>query len=1488
MVNAKIFIAVLISLFLSMTLEAQLPYPFFDDVENDSLSNSYWKPDSATWSIVRLIAHSGTGAWKCSPTSGNYAWLTLKKEINLSQALNPGFSLWITQLATGDAARGFYKVQISTDNGTSWSDIIGETATSGLLPWTQLTASLERYKGLKILIRIGVRDHTGYAGTPTYYIDDIVIDDAPVPTYVRLSDATNNGMKISWGQSSASDFYRYRLVISTDANDVNNWVDGSYVSGRKERRVIDIFNKATVETTLTDLVFTNTVYYVKLYEQDTIGFMNAGTSVAQLSTAFNTGVEVAPFTQDFEGAVNWAWDLPWGIVSDDSSTPGHSYKNVITDSPGGVYPANADRRLYAKISFGTVLSPVLYFNHRYSFETDADWGNVYFTPDLQNYYRIGYFTGVQGDYKRVEFDMRPFKGVSSGGWLVFQVISNSSNNYDGWYIDDVGIYNITGFTGLPLFDSFSDTTSLDRWILGMWRYEYGLWIKTTPKTGDWSYIVLRRPLDLSKSANPYLSFKIKKVGGGYAYYTVDVSVDGGYSWYNLLTSGRDWGDFDWRRVDVSLLNYKGKNVLIRIGVRHDRDWFSTYYIDDIVIDDAPVPTYVRLSDATNNGMKISWGQSSASDFYRYRLVISTDANDVNNWVDGSYVSGRKERRVIDIFNKATVETTLTDLVFTNTVYYVKLYEQDTIGFMNAGTSVAQLSTAFNTGVEVAPFTQDFEGAVNWAWDLPWGIVSDDSSTPGHSYKNVITDSPGGVYPANADRRLYAKISFGTVLSPVLYFNHRYSFETDADWGNVYFTPDLQNYYRIGYFTGVQGDYKRVEFDMRPFKGVSSGGWLVFQVISNSSNNYDGWYIDDVGIYNITGFTGLPLFDSFSDTTSLDRWILGMWRYEYGLWIKTTPKTGDWSYIVLRRPLDLSKSANPYLSFKIKKVGGGYAYYTVDVSVDGGYSWYNLLTSGRDWGDFDWRRVDVSLLNYKGKNVLIRIGVRHDRDWFSTYYIDDIAINEYIGAPTLVAPLNRATGLDIPVTFSWTSILGAFRYQIQISTDSLFSTLIVNDSTLTKTQYIASTLKPNTTYYWRVRAMDSLYTGPWSSVYKFTTRIAQVASFSIPLSKGWNMISSYVIPDNITLDSVLSKVRSNLRLLKDGFGNVYWPDLNIDQIKNWNVKLGYQVNMKTSDTLKITGYKVTPENSPVYLLKGWNLIAYLRDQPMSIDSALSTIANYIVIVKDNSGKVYWPRYAVNQIGSMNPGQGYQIYVTQACTLTYPANYSTSPHVISAKTQPDEFTQKPKFYRNSAFGTGNNAILLIQSNNFEDGDEIAILAVKSNMVVGSAVVSDKKAILTVWGDDITTQEKDGAEEGETLKLLYYSAKLNKEIPLTVKNITDPLTGEVIYDVLKYKADAVLIVEAEISNIIPNSYVLEQNYPNPFNPYTTIKYGLPEDSKITIEVFDILGRKVAVLVDKYQKAGFYEVIFYADELPSGMYIYRMIANGSIIASKKMLLVK
>ncbi len=90
------------------------------------------------------------------------------------------------------------------------------------------------------------------------------------------------------------------------------------------------------------------------------------------------------------------------------------------------------------------------------------------------------------------------------------------------------------------------------------------------------------------------------------------------------------------------------------------------------------------------------------------------------------------------------------------------------------------------------------------------------------------------------------------------------------------------------------------------------------------------------------------------------------------------------------------------------------------------------------------------------------------------------------------------------------------------------------------------------------------------------------------------------------------------------------------------------------------------------------------------------------------------------------------------------------------------------------------------------------------------------------------------------------------------------------------------------LPQSVELEQNYPNPFNPSTTIAYGVPETGEVTLEVFDILGRKVATLLNRERKnAGRYSLNFNASNLASGMYIYRLRA-GSVVMIKKFTLIK
>jgi hypothetical protein len=86
---------------------------------------------------------------------------------------------------------------------------------------------------------------------------------------------------------------------------------------------------------------------------------------------------------------------------------------------------------------------------------------------------------------------------------------------------------------------------------------------------------------------------------------------------------------------------------------------------------------------------------------------------------------------------------------------------------------------------------------------------------------------------------------------------------------------------------------------------------------------------------------------------------------------------------------------------------------------------------------------------------------------------------------------------------------------------------------------------------------------------------------------------------------------------------------------------------------------------------------------------------------------------------------------------------------------------------------------------------------------------------------------------------------------------------------------------------NFALFQNYPNPFNPSTNISYSIPRNGLVTIKVYDILGKEVAVLVNEAKEAGIYSSTFNASELPSGIYFYTL-TSGNFTATKKLILLK
>ncbi len=141
-------------------------------------------------------------------------------------------------------------------------------------------------------------------------------------------------------------------------------------------------------------------------------------------------------------------------------------------------------------------------------------------------------------------------------------------------------------------------------------------------------------------------------------------------------------------------------------------------------------------------------------------------------------------------------------------------------------------------------------------------------------------------------------------------------------------------------------------------------------------------------------------------------------------------------------------------------------------------------------------------------------------------------------------------------------------------------------------------------------------------------------------------------------------------------------------------------------------------------------------------------------------------------------------------------------------------------------------------------------------------------------------DGGNAGDLIKIVIWD-KLDGDRIIYDNVVMDALAGGYI-NILNQP-----FVKENNELLSPDKYGLEQNYPNPFNPATTIKYSLPEESFVTLKIYDILGSEVASLVNDKQAPGNYAVTFDASKLVSGVYIYSLRA-GNHSETRKMILAK
>jgi chitodextrinase/cytochrome c553 len=162
---------------------------------------------------------------------------------------------------------------------------------------------------------------------------------------------------------------------------------------------------------------------------------------------------------------------------------------------------------------------------------------------------------------------------------------------------------------------------------------------------------------------------------------------------------------------------------------------------------------------------------------------------------------------------------------------------------------------------------------------------------------------------------------------------------------------------------------------------------------------------------------------------------------------------------------------------------------------------------------------------------------------------------------------------------------------------------------------------------------------------------QNVSQVIALNQGWNIVSTRLAPDLPALESVFEAV-PEVNLVKDAAGDAYIPSEDINEIGDWEVFEAYMVHSTDNVSLTIEGQSVDP-GSPIALTSGWNIVPFLPENTMPIAEALSSILGQFVIVKDGMGQAYIPAYSIDEIGDLQPGRGYKIFVTSNTELTYPS-------------------------------------------------------------------------------------------------------------------------------------------------------------------------------------------------------------------------------------------
>lgn len=377
---------------------------------------------------------------------------------------------------------------------------------------------------------------------------------------------------------------------------------------------------------------------------------------------------------------------------------------------------------------------------------------------------------------------------------------------------------------------------------------------------------------------------------------------------------------------------------------------------------------------------------------------------------------------------------------------------------------------------------------------------------------------------------------------------------------------------------------------------------------------------------------------------------------------------------------------------------------------------------------------------------------------------------------------------------------------------------------------------------------------WTTNGKFTagaTAVVELVSYveltqTIQLIKGYNMISTYVNPQNPDVSVVTkSLVDQNLLLkLQDEAGNSFedWGAFGgwINKVGSMEKTKGYKIKVAANCEIQVTGRPiVTPLN--ISLKAGWNIISFPKADPISAQSVVQPLidSNVLVKVQDESGNSLedWGVFGgwKNGIGNFVAGKAYKVKVKTATTLTLEANYLKSAIAINTGKEQTEY------FQNSFEGNGidhmNINIVGLREAGFAAGDELA--AFDGNICVGSVKLTSGNIgqgnVSLIASASTGNKDLNGFVAGNSVKI--YGWKKSSQQESSVQ--TELISGQ-----MNYEKSASILINAKLQTTGLQSFANEVHvdvFPNPSAGRVNVRFSQFPENGGRIDIIDLSGRKV-----------------------------------------------